>query len=94
MYDHECNIFANLSKFEFHKVRGLIIEMVLGTGDWAMKIIFPILSNINIYFLDMSMHFSQLKQLKQQLQGSPSGDRYLKLQYFLDKGIFKEGHIP
>ena len=35
MVDNECNILSNFSKFEFHKLRSLMIEMVLGT-DMSM----------------------------------------------------------
>ena len=32
MFDNECNILSNLSKHDYHLVRSMLIETVLGTG--------------------------------------------------------------
>ena len=58
MIDNECNILSNMSKTEFREFRSLMVEMVLHTGDNQNVI------QCKHLLSDMSMHFSQLKSMK------------------------------
>ena len=74
MLDNECNILLNMSKTDFREFRSLMIEMVLHTGESLP----PRLKKSDIFesknlFSDMSMHFSQLKHMKNLVQTAASG---------------------
>ena len=65
MLDNECNILMNMSKPDFREFRSLMIEMVLHTGESSVS---SLCYNSCPDFPDMSMHFSQLKHMKNLVQ--------------------------
>ena len=77
MLDNECNILLNMSKPDFREFRSLMIEMVLHTGESLL----PRPKETDVFeqktlilvFSDMSMHFSQLKHMKNLVQTAASG---------------------
>ena len=86
MIDNECNILSNMSKTEFREFRSLMVEMVLHTGDQGggghevtmmvsgfLKEVPGLVIYKNIS--DMSMHFSQLKHMKNLVQAATDGGR-------------------
>ena len=77
MIDNECNILNNMSRQDFRECRSLLIDMVLHTGRKEASQVF--LVSARLPFPDMSMHFSQLKQMKTILASCHDGSS-------LDKG--------
>ena len=81
MQDNDCFILGNMSMAEFREFRSLMIEMVLHTGElvcFSTQLLLTVQSVTahQLNLSDMSMHFSQLKHMKNLVQTAADGGRW------------------